>query len=780
MCCVWILAGSISDSRMLCTANKHCSLLCMAMSEMLLLWPVSMLHFTCYACWAALVTLMCCGWILAASISDSRTLCTADKHCSQLCMAMSEMLLLWPVSMLHFTCSACWAALVTLHVLCLDPCSKHIRQQNALRSRQALLSAVHGNVGDGAAVACVYVAFHVLCMLGCLGHTACAVSGSLQQAYQTAECFAQQTSIAHCCAWQCRRCCCCGLCLCCISCALHAGLPWSHCMCCVWILAASISDSRMLCTANKHCSLLCMAMSEMLLLWPVSMLHFTCYACWAALVTLMCCVWILAASIPDSRTLCTADKHCSQLCMAMSKMLLLWPVSMLHFTCSACWAALVTLHVLCLDPCSKHIRQQNALHSRQALLSAVHGNAGDAAAVACVYAAFHVLCMLGCLGHTDVLCLDPCSKHIRQQNALHSRQALLSAVHGNAGDAAAVACVYAAFHVLCMLGCLGHTACAVSGSLQQAYQTAERFAQQTSIALSCAWQCWRCCCCGLCLCCISRALHAGLPWSHCMCCVWILAAGISDSSTLCTADKHCSQLCMAMLEMLLLWPVSMLHFTVLCMLGCLGSHCMCCVWILAASISDSRMLCTADKHCSQLCMAMSEMVLLWPVSMLHFMCSACWAALVTLHVCVWFLAASISDSRTLCTADKHCSQLCMAMLEMLAAVACVYAAFHTALHAGLPWSHCMCCVWILAASIRQQNALHSRQPLLSACAMALLRAMLVCCAKPVSMLSDHACMQGCLDTTQAVCVKAAQHAEHMKCSIDTGHSSSISSIAMHS
>ena len=252
----------------------------------------------------------------------------------------------------------------------------------------------------------------------------------------------------------------------------------------------------------------------------------------------MCCVWILAASISDSRTLCTGDKHCSQLCMAMLEMLLLWPVSMLHFTCSACWAALVTLHVLCLDPCSRHIRQQNAMHSRQALLSAVHGNAGDAAAVACVYAAFHVLCMLGCLGHTDVLCLDPCSKHIRQQNALHSRQALLSAVHGDAGDGAAVACVYAAFHVLCMLGCLGHTACVVSGSLQQACQTAERFAQQTSIALSCAWQCWRCCCCGLCLCCISLALHAGLPWSHCKCCVWILAAGISDSRMLCTADKH--------------------------------------------------------------------------------------------------------------------------------------------------------------------------------------------------------------------------------------------------
>ena len=327
MCCVWILAGSISDSRMLCTANKHCSLLCMAMSEMVLLWPVSMLHFTCYACWAALVTLMCCVWILAASISDSSTLCTADKHCSQQCMAMLEMLLLWPVSMLHFTCSACWAALVTLQMLCLDPCSRHIRQQNALHSRQALISAVHGIAGDGAAVACVYAAFHVLCMLGCLGHTACAVAGSLQQAYQTAERFAQQTSIALSCAWQCRRCCCCGLCLCCISHALHAGLSWSHCMCCVWILAGSISDSRMLCTANKHCSLLCMAMSEMLLLWPVSKLHFTCFAC---------------------------------------------------------WAVLVALHVLCLDPSRKHTRQQNALHSKQALLTAVHGNVGDAAAVACV------------------------------------------------------------------------------------------------------------------------------------------------------------------------------------------------------------------------------------------------------------------------------------------------------------------------------------------------------------------------------------------------------------
>ena len=302
----------------------------------------------------------------------------------------------------------------------------------------------------------------------------------------------------------------------------------------------------------------------------------------------------------------------------MSEMLLLWPVSKLHFTCFACWAVLVALHVLCLDPSRKHIRQQNALHSKQALLTAVHGNVGDAAAVACVYAAFRVLCMLGCLGHTDVLWLDPCSKHIRQQNALHSKQALLTAVHGNVGDAAAVACVYAAFHVLCMLGCLGHTACAVSGSLQQAYQTAERFAQQTSIALSCAWQCWRCCCCGLCLCCISRALHAGLPWSHCMCCVWILAAGISDSSTLCTANKHCSLLCMAMSEMLLLWPVSKLHFT----------------------------------------------------------CFACWAVLVALHVlCLDPSRKHIRQQNAL-----HSKQALLTAVHGnvgdAAAVACVYAAFH--------------------------------------------------------------------------------------------------------
>ena len=305
---------------------------------------------------------------------------------------MSEMLLLWPVSKLHFTCFACWAVLVALHVLCLDPSRKHIRQQNALHSKQALLTAVHGNVGDAAAVACVYAAFHVLCMLGCLGHTdvlwldPCSKHIRQQNALHSRQALLSAVhgnvgdAAAVACVYAAFHMLCMLGCLGRTACAVS----WSHCMCCVWILAGSISDSRMLCTANKHCSLLCMAMSEMLLLWPVSMLHFTCYACWASLVTLMCCVWILAASISDSRTLCTADKHCSQLCMAMSEMLLLWPVSMLHFTCSACWAALVTLHVLCLDPCSKHIRQQHALHSKQALLTAVHGNVGDAAAVACV------------------------------------------------------------------------------------------------------------------------------------------------------------------------------------------------------------------------------------------------------------------------------------------------------------------------------------------------------------------------------------------------------------
>ncbi len=57
----------------------------------------------------------------------------------------------------------------------------------------------------------------------------------------------------------------------------------------------------------------------------------------------------------------------------------LWPVSMLPFICSACWAFLVTLHVLCLNAGSKHMGQQNALHSRQELFSAVQCNAGDAA-----------------------------------------------------------------------------------------------------------------------------------------------------------------------------------------------------------------------------------------------------------------------------------------------------------------------------------------------------------------------------------------------------------------
>ena len=91
-----------------------------------------------------------------------------------------------------------------------------------------------------------------------------------------------------------------------------------------------------------------------------------------------------------SVSLCTADVTRSQLygtllmtvptlscaCTVHSAVdAALWSTSMLPFTCSGCWAVLVTRHVLCLNPCN---RQQNALHSKQALLSAVHGNAEDA------------------------------------------------------------------------------------------------------------------------------------------------------------------------------------------------------------------------------------------------------------------------------------------------------------------------------------------------------------------------------------------------------------------
>ncbi len=66
--------------------------------------------------------------------------------------------------------------------------------------------------------------------------------------------------------------------------------------------------------------------------------------------------------------LCIADRHCSQRCIAMLEMLLC------GLSRTACAEA-----VLCLNVCSKHMRQQNALHSRQALLSAVYCNARDAA-----------------------------------------------------------------------------------------------------------------------------------------------------------------------------------------------------------------------------------------------------------------------------------------------------------------------------------------------------------------------------------------------------------------
>ncbi len=150
---------------------------------------------------------------------------------------------------------------------------------------------------------------------------------------------------------------------------------------------------------------------------------------------------------------------------------------------------------------------------------------------------------------------------------------------------------------------------------------------------------------------------------------------------LCTADKHCSQLCIAMLEMLLCGLcLCFLSYNVHA--GLCWSHCMCCAWILAVSISDSRMLCTANKHCSQLCIAMLQMLLCGLClcclsyalhaghSWSHYMC---WA---------WILAASISDSRMLCTANKHCSQLCIAMLQMLLCGLCLCCLTY-ALHAAL-------------------------------------------------------------------------------------------------
>ncbi len=78
--------------------------------------------------------------------------------------------------------------------------------------------------------------------------------------------------------------------------------------------------------------------------------------------------------------LCIADKHCSQLCIAMLETLLcgLCVHAFVHMLCFLSHTACVEA-LLCLNPCSKVNRQQNALHSRQALLSAVHCDAGDPA-----------------------------------------------------------------------------------------------------------------------------------------------------------------------------------------------------------------------------------------------------------------------------------------------------------------------------------------------------------------------------------------------------------------
>ena len=170
----------------------------------------------------------------------------------------------------------------------------------------------------------------------------------------------------------------------------------------------------------------------------------------------------------------------------------LWHVSMLPFICCACWAVLVTLHVLCLNPYSKHTRQQNALHSTQALLSAVHCNAAEAAL-------WHVsmlpfICSACCNVWVTlyVLCLNPCSKHnMRQHHALHSTHALLSAVYCGAGDTLLCdLCIHASVQMLCMLWFLTHTACAKAELCLNV--CSKHIRQQTSIALSCALQCWRC------------------------------------------------------------------------------------------------------------------------------------------------------------------------------------------------------------------------------------------------------------------------------------------------
>ena len=195
-------------------------------------------------------------------------LCTANKHCSQLCMAMLKM-----------------------------PCC----------------------------VACVHAAFHKLCMLGCLGHTACAVPESLQQAYETTACFAQQTCIALSCVLQCWKY---------LLCGLHVNASF-HMPCMLWFLSHTACAKAVLCLkiCSKH---------------------------------------IRQRSALHSRQALLSAVYCNAGNAA------LWPVSMLPVICSACWAFLVTPHVLCVNICSKDTRQWSALHSRQALLSAVHCSAEDA------------------------------------------------------------------------------------------------------------------------------------------------------------------------------------------------------------------------------------------------------------------------------------------------------------------------------------------------------------------------------------------------------------------
>ena len=80
------------------------------------------------------------------------------------------------------------------------------------------------------------------------------------------------------------------------------------------------------------------------------------------------------------RQLCIADRHCFQLCIAM-----------LETPCSVASVYMHALHVRhCMYCCAVSERLQqgsqvaDALHSRQASLSAVHCSAGGPCCVACV------------------------------------------------------------------------------------------------------------------------------------------------------------------------------------------------------------------------------------------------------------------------------------------------------------------------------------------------------------------------------------------------------------